>query len=328
MKMRPRRSGKSLFSGLLLTLAPLVGAEAQDVSSAEYWKDLRAKAFEAWRKTDAELNKLQAQLLIPVMTDGRCPLNRIYDELADQMQACRKLGDEALSAVDRKQPKRAEQMRKKWVSCVKRYNDQYFRLLPAKYSRADFAAVAAEMGNSDDQAKLECLLGASHNAAIRANIAAQKARAEALRDSTIGLTNRGQAMTGAIAQEQRPPAETHEDDSGKKLLRGLGIVFQGVGQGLTGSSGRHPAPATHTDSAGCLSDYSCQHGERCVKAPYQNRGYCAREVNQYGTPTYSPPDSNSVYPGGQGQCGFDTDCPVGFYCAIQSGALRGACLRR
>jgi hypothetical protein len=82
-----------------------------------------------------------------------------------------------------------------------------------------------------------------------------------------------------------------------------------------------------TTSPRCDSDYSCQYGEACVKASYEAMGICATKVNQYGNPTYSPPDAGSVRSGGSGSCGFDTDCPIGFKCAKQNYASRGSCMK-
>jgi len=80
--------------------------------------------------------------------------------------------------------------------------------------------------------------------------------------------------------------------------------------------------------AACYSDYGCAYGSTCVKAPYHSEGYCAQAVNEYGIPTYAAPAPGSVMPGGEGQCGFDADCPISFRCAIEPGSLRGACLKR
>ena len=65
----------------------------------------------------------------------------------------------------------------------------------------------------------------------------------------------------------------------------------------------------------CSSDFSCGFGEQCVKAPYKMRGQCMKTVNEYGVKTYQRPRTGSVYSGdSQGQCRFNTDCPIGFKC--------------
>lgn len=97
-----------------------------------------------------------------------------------------------------------------------------------------------------------------------------------------------------------------------------------------------PAPQPYTPAAynpvatpsGCSSDYSCGVGYRCIKGYGQAVGECMKSVNEYGTPTYNAPAPNSVGPGGQGECGFDTDCPVGFQCTKPAGNLKGYCVRQ
>jgi hypothetical protein len=94
------------------------------------------------------------------------------------------------------------------------------------------------------------------------------------------------------------------------------------------SSSKSESKAVPAKALLCSSDYDCQYGAKCVKAQFESEGYCAEAVNKYGVPTFSPPDPKSVYPGGPGQCAFDTDCPVLFYCKIEPGQIRGACLKR
>ena len=76
---------------------------------------------------------------------------------------------------------------------------------------------------------------------------------------------------------------------------------------------------------GCSSDYDCGFGNVCAKPQGSFTGTCAQAVNRYGTPTFSPPRSNSLGPG-QGQCAFDTECPIGFRC-VKGTALRGNCMK-
>lgn len=68
--------------------------------------------------------------------------------------------------------------------------------------------------------------------------------------------------------------------------------------------------------AECSSDFDCGIGSRCVKAPLQSSGRCMKSVDEYGTPTYDLPRTDSVGPNMNlgGDCDFDTDCPIGFRC--------------
>lgn len=65
----------------------------------------------------------------------------------------------------------------------------------------------------------------------------------------------------------------------------------------------------------CLSDFDCGLGYRCVKEPFKTRGVCMRPVDEFGIPKYDySPRLDSIEPRYQGDCDFDLDCPLGFYC--------------
>lgn len=66
--------------------------------------------------------------------------------------------------------------------------------------------------------------------------------------------------------------------------------------------------------AECLSDFNCGIGYKCVKEPFKTRGICMKTVDEYGIPQYNLPDLDSVYPRLKGDCDYDLDCPIGFYC--------------
>jgi hypothetical protein len=87
-----------------------------------------------------------------------------------------------------------------------------------------------------------------------------------------------------------------------------------------------PAQAPAQVAAGCSSDFSCPPGYRCTKDSYAMQGVCARTVNEYATPTYTPPSPASVGPG-TGDCQFDTQCPIGFRCKRNSNGLYGNCMK-
>lgn len=67
---------------------------------------------------------------------------------------------------------------------------------------------------------------------------------------------------------------------------------------------------------GCSSDFDCGMGYKCIKAPLQSSGSCMKSVDEYGAPTYDLPRTDSVGPNMniEGDCDFDTDCPIGFRC--------------
>ena len=106
----------------------------------------------------------------------------------------------------------------------------------------------------------------------------------------------------------------------------LGRAIGGGGSGRTSSS-YTPSPAYSTSSFGgttqstyteseCTSDFSCGIGFKCMKAPLKSSGVCMKNVDEHGLKQYNLPDSNSVGPNLDldGQCTFDTDCPIGFKC--------------
>lgn len=68
--------------------------------------------------------------------------------------------------------------------------------------------------------------------------------------------------------------------------------------------------------AGCYSDYDCGIGYACVKAPMSYTGRCMQTVDRYKIPDYQIPKSNSIFPNieVEGDCRWDTDCPLGFRC--------------
>mgnify|MGYP001051146953 CR=1 FL=1 len=83
----------------------------------------------------------------------------------------------------------------------------------------------------------------------------------------------------------------------------------------TSSTIGNTAPSNYL-AEGCASDYSCGIGFKCVKAPLKSSGVCMKSVDEHGIKQYNSPESNSVGPNLDldGQCSFDTDCPIGFKC--------------
>jgi hypothetical protein len=85
--------------------------------------------------------------------------------------------------------------------------------------------------------------------------------------------------------------------------------------------------ATAAIAQKCSSDYDCDYGSKCVKDQFAFEGICAQKVNKYDIPVYTPPDPNSIKPGGKGDCQFDTQCPVGFECVKGDGQIYGHCMK-
>lgn len=261
-------------------------------------------------------------LLVPVAADG-CPIDRADSPLAELRAQCAEYATKAVSSKRRSERQMYANVAN---DCGRKYDELYIPLLAGKYSRADFDAVATRARAENAGARrIECLLAESHNERVNAEIDARQAEWDALENEHNARAAQTDAeiarLRAELAAPAAPPAPTP--------LQALGLILQGMGQGLAGAGAASGSPApTAPGRSSCRSDYECAYGFACVKAPFALEGYCAQKVNEYGTPTYAPPSSTSVAPGGPGQCGFDADCPVGFRCAIERGALRGACLRR
>lgn len=106
-------------------------------------------------------------------------------------------------------------------------------------------------------------------------------------------------------------------------------VLHGMGEGMLHSGGAQPTAAQPPSApTTCDSDFACLYGQRCVKPEGQFQGTCAQEVNRFGSPSFTPPRTDSFNAGQRGNCRFDMDCGVGFYCAKSSGALSGNCFKR
>jgi hypothetical protein len=73
-------------------------------------------------------------------------------------------------------------------------------------------------------------------------------------------------------------------------------------------------PAVVNAQKSCFSDFDCRFGEQCVKAPFKTRGICMQPVDDFGIKEYPTPDPDSMMPKLEGECQFNTDCPIGFYC--------------
>ncbi len=70
-------------------------------------------------------------------------------------------------------------------------------------------------------------------------------------------------------------------------------------------------------SKNCSADVDCGIGYACVKQPYNLSGICMRTVNEFGNPTYSLPSLDRGHIKSEGDCQWDTDCPIGFRCDLK-----------
>ena len=61
----------------------------------------------------------------------------------------------------------------------------------------------------------------------------------------------------------------------------------------------------------CFLVFDCGSGYTCVKTPYKTYGVCMKSIDEFG---YDLPRLDSINLRYEGDCDFDTDCPIGFYC--------------
>jgi hypothetical protein len=109
--------------------------------------------------------------------------------------------------------------------------------------------------------------------------------------------------------EAERDAELDSSENNRRVWLAIANGLQAGGQAL--SSGQ-ATPSVQTTQSTCTSDFSCAYGQICLKPYGRMSGTCARVVDEYGTPTYQGPNSDSYQPG-NGEC-LSTGCPIGFRC--------------
>jgi hypothetical protein len=120
----------------------------------------------------------------------------------------------------------------------------------------------------------------------------------------------------ALEAERNAELEAERESSERvgRIFLALGSGLQAAGRGLASDE-----PTTTPGPVECMSDFGCSYGQKCLKNYGSMRGVCARVVNEYGSPTFSTPSSDSFSPG-KGTC-MSTGCPLGFRC------LSGNCIK-
>lgn len=114
------------------------------------------------------------------------------------------------------------------------------------------------------------------------------------------------------------PVKNQRDQQANQQMM-LGIM-QGTVDGMNSyNTNRYPTtttPTTTYQASGCSSDFDCGMGNKCVKEPFNNRGTCMKAVDEFGIQTFDMPSSDSIGVNMDidGDCRFDTDCPIGFKC--------------
>ena len=157
------------------------------------------------------------------------------------------------------------------------------------------------------------------------------------------LTKRGIRQTPdfdrqiqALSSKMRQGQEAKIGEAlGAALAIGL-ILYSGYQAGKVGAYADYnvlnvPTPQPKTNNVPqalhpteqCSSNWDCQSGLYCLKAPGSHQGACVQSVNRFGSPTLERPTNNFLDKGVK-QCNYDLDCPIGFRCHDQ---LK-ACVKR
>lgn len=116
-----------------------------------------------------------------------------------------------------------------------------------------------------------------------------------------------------LAEKQRQRQEIG-DALGAMVLLGLaGAVANSRGTTAPVNSGLPPMVPSggrsgSKTSRGCMHDFDCTIGYKCIKAPLANNGVCMQPVDADGIPTLSVPGEPRP------TCYSIADCPVGFRC--------------
>ncbi len=183
--------------------------------------------------------------------------------------------------------------------CLEKFRGQFMGRVRKRYPYANARDVAAHCAEEPEKCSqlwyVEFMYLKSHGAALLARMKVEVSKLLAERKAAQ------REAAGALARR----------DAWAAGLAAMGQALQAQG----GNSGSR-----------CSSDFQCPYGARCAKDSSAMVGVCARQVDQYGNPTYSPPSTESIGPG-DGQCFSTAECPAGFRCVSTSGGARGNCLR-
>lgn len=296
-----------LTAGCRVNRGPMDAAHAERVAEidSEFEGEI-AENDQRWNEIKAKVLELRKDL-VEVDATGK-PVRPVTADFDEGWQTCLQLNAEALQGT-----------------CKGDLRKLYWGAFGRRYYRADLDAVDREWKAHPD-ADLEGLAARSHNtqlaAYIKENLATIERHKKDFRETMNGYRAERIRMSG----EQRD-GEIEAADRKRRAI--WAAAFQGFAQGMQNASqtssnrSSYVAPSTPSPAeTGCSSDYSCGVGQTCVKQFYNSTGVCMRKVNEYGGPSYLPPDTNSVGPNlpDQSSCTrLGMSCPIGFRCDTGSG---------
>lgn len=125
--------------------------------------------------------------------------------------------------------------------------------------------------------------------------------------------------------EKVDPDSTWSPGTGAAFGAGLAGFAAGFNAARTQTSTPASVPMPEVEQSGCVDDFGCGMGRRCVKRQYASYGVCIRTVDDVGAPTFDSPNLDSIGPKlpSSSDCTIDADCRAGFRCDATS----GACIR-
>ena len=298
--------------------------EARVKDIRERYSAVIARSDRGWKKIIAKVEAKRRDLVAIESESTYLPVHPVWGEsLSHQYEEC--------SASPPQQQS----------ECMAAIRDRYARALDVRYSYADFAWALAVFKSGEGKITLEQPLAYSHNARLTqwlesglAEIAKHRAKFRAqmakLQVAEEGQSAQRRDIEIAEAEERRRRAwgavAAGLQAAGSAMSQAAQTGYASPGQVATSTYAPSPPTAGIPSAAvpqpsGCASDFNCPFGHRCVKPNFATAGTCMQEVNQYGTPTFKGPETDSVMPKmpSPSDCHFDTECPIGFRCDNSSG---------
>jgi hypothetical protein len=265
-----------------------------------------------------ESTQFEAHLIAVETTSGLRPAQPVSlrPDLTRLLAMCDELRTRAISTG-------SEIAASTYKECNAKHSEFLVAALVATYWGADVIWIAKILKDSQDEVDLESAFVYSHNLRVRAYIVDRRERALTAKGEALRELEAARADAIAVARHER---DLEVDANRRVFAATLAAAARSMGQNARTTAPTPVAPAATTfASKGCTSDFSCGIGHRCVKNNYSGQGFCAKAVDQFGTPTFDLPSTESVLAKvpGDADCHFDTECPIGFRCDLQS----GACLR-
>jgi hypothetical protein len=259
-----------------------------------------------WNEVKAKVLELRKDL-VKVDAEGK-PVRPVTTDFEEAWQICLQPNAEDLQEA-----------------CKGDLRKKYWEAFGRRYYKADLEAVDRDR-KDHPEADLEGLAAHSHNSVLNAYIKENLATIARHKADFRDTMNSYRADRIRMSGEQRD----HEIEAADRKRRAIwAAAFQGFAQGMQQasqtSSNRSSYVSPSSPSAaesGCTSDYSCGPAQTCVKQFYNSTGVCMRKVNEYGGPSYSPPDLDSVGPNmpDSSSCTrLGASCPAGFRCDYSSG---------